>query len=89
MCTQSVGLLAGVLEAAGIATVCIALLRGVALTMRIPRSLAVPFPFGAPLGGGGPRRQREVIAQALDLLTDTGPGPVLVDFVIGREEQPG
>ena len=80
MCTQSVGLLAGVLETAGIATVCIALLRAVAVAMNIPRALAVPFPFGQPLGGSGPARQHEVIRRALSLLTDPGPGPAVADF---------
>ena len=77
MCTQSVGLLAGVLEAAGIATVCLALLSDVAARVRIPRSLAVPFPFGHPLGGQGELGQHRVIGQALELLTRTGPGPLL------------
>ncbi len=80
MCTQSVGLLAGVLEAAGIATVCVALLRDVAARVRIPRSLAVPYSFGLPLGGQGPSRQLQVVEQALGLLGRPGPGPLLADF---------
>lgn len=80
MCTQSVGLLAGVLEAAGITTVCVALLRDVARTVRIPRALAVPFPFGSPLGGQGPGLQRRVIRHALALLEAPGPGPLLADY---------
>ncbi len=80
MCTQSVGLLAGVLEAAGIATVCLALLRRVAERVGIPRALAVPFSFGRPLGGHGPAVQHRVIAQALALLTRAGPGPIVADF---------
>ncbi len=83
MCTQSVGLLAGVLEAHGVSTVCIALLRDVARHVRPPRALAVPFPFGLPLGSasdGG--QQRSVIRAALALLREGGPGPVLRDYVI-------
>jgi hypothetical protein len=80
MCTQSVGLLAGVLEAAGIATVCLALLRDVARWVRIPRALALPFPFGRPFGGRGPFWQHRVIEQALRLLTREGVGPMVVDF---------
>ncbi|MDX2194255.1 MAG: hypothetical protein NW201_12940 [Gemmatimonadales bacterium] len=83
MCTQSVGLLAGALEARGIATVCVALLRDVAATMRLPRALAVPFPFGAPLGTSGPAGQHAVLAQALALLGAPGPGPLLADFAPG------
>ena len=80
MCTQSVGLLAGALEAAGIATVCLALLRDVARRVRMPRALAVPYPFGRPLGGKGPSEQHRVIAQALGLLGREGPGPLLADY---------
>ena len=53
MCNQSVGLIAGALERAGIATVCIQLLEGVAEAMGIPRSLWVPFPHGYALGAPG------------------------------------
>ena len=78
MCTQSVGLVAGVLEAAGIATVCVALVRRVAERVRPPRALAVPFPFGRPLGAPhDPTGQRAVVARALALLAAPGPGPVL------------
>lgn len=80
MCTQSVGLLAGVLEAEGIATVCVALLRDIASIVRIPRALAVPFPFGAPLGGGDLLVRRRVVYQALAMLEDPGPPPVLGTF---------
>ena len=80
MCTQSVGLLAGVLERLGIPTVCLALLSEVARKIGIPRALAVPFPFGHPLGGAGPELQRRVIGAALDLLERPGPGPILAQF---------
>jgi hypothetical protein len=81
MCTQSVGLVAGALEAAGIATVCVALVRDVAVRVRPPRALAVPFPFGAPLGRAGDADgQRAVVRQALALLAAPGPGPVLADW---------
>jgi hypothetical protein len=80
MCTQSVGLLAAALERAGIATVCLALLPDVATEIRIPRALGVPFPFGHPLGAGGPALQHRVIAAALDLLLAPGPGPILSSF---------
>ncbi|MFW6201635.1 MAG: hypothetical protein ACOC8B_03595 [Gemmatimonadota bacterium] len=80
MCTQSVGLLAGVLEARGIATVCIALVRSVAEKVRPPRALAVPFPFGAPLGRAGDASgQLRVMRAALALLDEEGPPPVIRD----------
>ena len=82
MCTQSVGLVAGTLERHGIATACIALVRAVAAAVRPPRALAVPFPFGAPLGAAGDAAgQRAVVAHALALLERPGPGPLLDDLV--------
>lgn len=81
MCTQSVGLLAGAFEKAGIATVCVALVRSVAERVRPPRALAVPFPFGSPLGSaGGAARQRGIMSEALKLLLLRGPGPLLRDL---------
>lgn len=83
MCTQSVGLVAGVLEARGIATTCIALLRGVAQKVRPPRALAVPFDFGAAMGPAGDSRTHEgVLRAALMLLEEPGPPPVLRDWTI-------
>ena len=81
MCTQSVGLLAGILEGRGIATTCIALVRRIAERVRPPRALAVPFRFGAPLGRANDAAfQRNVLLQALRLLGDVGPPPVLADL---------
>ena len=77
MCNQSVGLIAGVLEAAGIATVCIQLLEGVARAVAPPRALLVPYPHGYPLGEpDDPTLQHDIIAAALSLL-DEESGPVL------------
>ena len=84
MCTQSVGLLAGVMERLGIATVCIALVRPVAEKVRPPRALAVPFRFGAPLGEAGDvTGQLAVMRAALSLLEEPGPPPVLRDYIAG------
>ena len=84
MCTQSVGLLAGVLERAGIPTVCIALVRSVAEKVGPPRALAVPFRFGAPLGGANDAPgQIAVMRAALSLLSEPGPPPVLRDYLPG------
>lgn len=75
------GLIAGVLEQHGIATVCIALVRSIAEAVRPPRALAVPFPFGAPLGRENDEAgQIAVMSAALDLLDDPGPPPVLRDY---------
>ena len=81
MCTQSVALLAAVIEAHGISTTCLALLREVAEQVRPPRALAVPFPFGAPLGAPNDLPgQTSVLRQALRLLEEPGPPPVLRDY---------
>jgi hypothetical protein len=77
-----VGLVAAELERRGIATVAIQLLREVALRVRPPRALCVPFPHGYPLGRPGDAAgQRRVIESALRLLeTPSLEPPVLVDF---------
>ncbi len=81
MCTQSVGLVAGVLEARGIPTACLALVRHVAEVVRPPRALAVPFPFGAAVGPPGDERtQLSVLRTALSLLERPGRGPILEDW---------
>jgi len=73
-----VGLIARVLEEAGVATVCIMMRREVAQNVKPPRSLFVKFPFGAPLGpAGDPDTQRGVILDALSMLTTvTEPGTI-------------
>lgn len=79
------GLIAGVLERLGIATVCIALVRSVAELVGPPRALAVPFRFGAPLGEANDSSgQLDVIGAALGLLEDPGPPPLLRDYSEGR-----
>ncbi len=76
------GLIAGVLERHGIATVCIALVRTIAERVQPARALAVPFRFGAPLGEAHDvAGQLAVIRAALALLDDDAPGPVLRDYV--------
>ena len=69
------------LEAEGIATTLIALIRHHAEHSRPPRALWVPFQLGRPLGApGNAAFQREVLRSALSLLeSDEGP-VVLEDF---------
>ncbi|MDX2060142.1 MAG: hypothetical protein SFV24_20205 [Gemmatimonadales bacterium] len=84
------GLLAAAVERRGIATVSIALVREVALRVGAPRALAVPFPFGRPLGGPGDvDRQRAVVEAALNLIRHPGPGPVLEDFPLSPADAAG
>lgn len=82
MCNQSVGLIAGIVEKAGIPTVGISLLRMVTKKVRPPRSLYVPFGFGYPLGKpADPSLQHHVIRAALNLLESSDELPILRDFV--------
>ena len=73
--------LAHYLEADGLATTLIALVREHAAAIRPPRALWVPFelgrPFGAPADAG---LQTRVLRAALALLDRPGPGPLLEDF---------
>jgi D-proline reductase (dithiol) PrdB len=69
MCNQSVGLIASVIEKAGIPTVGISLLREVSEKVAPPRTLVVPFPFGYPLGKPNrPELQHQVITEAIEML---------------------
>ena len=86
MCNQAVSLVAAELERQGIATVAIQLLREVALRVRPPRALFVPFAHGFPLGAANdPELQHAVIDAALQLLERPDSGaPLLVDFDASR-----
>lgn len=82
MCNQAVGLIAAELERHGISTVAIQLLRSVAVAVRPPRSLFVPFKHGYPLDvPGDAARQHRVIEAALRMLEDdTLAAPALVEL---------
>jgi len=83
---------ARVIEAHGIATTSISLVREHTEKIKPPRALFVPFPFGHALGRpNDPALQHRVLAATLDLLT-TPAGPVLADFPENAEpgdETPG
>ncbi|MBI4459872.1 MAG: hypothetical protein HY648_07420 [Acidobacteria bacterium] len=69
MCNQTVGLIQGILEEAGIASVSISELQEITRKVRPPRALFVPYPLGYPLGRPlDPALQRQIILQALQLL---------------------
>lgn len=82
MCNQAVSLVGAELERQGICTVVVQLLREVAVRVRPPRALFVPFRHGYPLDRpGNPARQHAVIEAALRLLeTPNLTPPVLVDY---------
>lgn len=68
------------IEAAGVATTGISLVREHSERMRPPRALWVPFELGRPFGAPGDAAfQHRVLAAALALL-DAPSGPVLADF---------
>jgi hypothetical protein len=72
--------LARTLEAHGIATTSISLVREHTEKVKPPRALFVPFPFGHALGRpNAPELQHRVLRAALDLLAAPA-GPVLRDF---------
>ncbi|MEK9164051.1 MAG: hypothetical protein AAB342_01710 [Chloroflexota bacterium] len=74
------GLIARVLEEAGIATVCIVMRREVAQNVKPPRALFVKFPMGAPLGpAGDAETQRGVIGEALAVLAEAVEPGTIVD----------
>ncbi|MGF1454876.1 MAG: TauD/TfdA family dioxygenase [Alphaproteobacteria bacterium] len=78
-CTRATCAIAYYLEAEGIMTTGIALVRENAEALRPPRLLWVSFPIGLPLGRpGDPAFQHRVIHNALDLLRRPS-GPVLED----------
>lgn len=80
MCTRTVGTVAHVLEAYGLSTVMISLVRGTTERLRPPRALHCEFPLGRPLGRPrDPAFQRNVLDAAFALLARSE-GPVLEDF---------
>lgn len=73
-------MLARVFEAAGLVTVCIAMVREHAEKVKPPRALFVPYPFGFALGKpNDPELQHRIVAAALELV-DKPQGPALEDF---------
>ena len=74
------GGLAHYLEAEGIPTALISLIRGHTERMKPPRALFVPFPLGRPFGApNAPDFQRKVLSTVLALL-ERQDGPILEDF---------
>lgn len=82
MCNQTVCLVAAELERRGIPTVCLILLRDVAVKVGVPRALCVPFRHGFPLGQpDDPHGQIRVLEAAFRLAEHPAEGPpVLEDF---------
>lgn len=69
MCNRSVGLIARVLETAGIATVSISITKELTESVGVPRAVFVKWPLGHPLGEPhNVAQQRTMIYHALHLL---------------------
>ena len=74
--------LARVFEAAGLATVALISVRGVAERLPPPRALSCEFPLGRPLGRPNDSSfQHDVLSHAFSLL-DRDSGPVLEDYPV-------
>ena len=82
--------LARAIEAAGISTIFVTMVPYWAERRGVPRTLAVEFPFGHPLGKAGSRdQQRGVIRNAFRVLQDAAkPGQIEHhDEVAQQQEQ--
>jgi D-proline reductase (dithiol) PrdB len=76
-----VGLVARVVEEAGIPTVLVSTGRDLTAQVRPPRSVFVNFPMGNPFGRPGDRaQQRRILLDALRLAETAREGGVLVDL---------
>jgi hypothetical protein len=73
-----VGLLAREVEAAGVTTVCLALVREVAEAARAPRMLYVHWPFGHAMGEPGRVDQHRVVLRDMLSMARRAPRPGLV-----------
>lgn len=91
MCNQAVSLVAAELERRGMATVVLQFLREIAVKVRPPRALWVPFPHGYALGRpNDPATQHQVLEAALRVLEDTSLSPpALVEFEVPSGSTPG
>jgi hypothetical protein len=79
LCNQTVGLVQRAIEAEGIPTVGISILKEVTEKVRPPRSVFLRYPFGHPLGEAfNVAQQRAILLDALaGLETITEPGTIL------------
>lgn len=79
-CTRGAAVLGHFIEAAGVPTAGISLVREHTAVIRPPRALFVPFELGRPLGVPGDAAfQRRVLTRLLSLIVRTD-GPILDDY---------
>lgn len=81
MCNRSGGLIQRVIEAEGIPTVGISIVRKFTEEVKPPRSVFLKWPYGHPLGEpGAVNQQRTILLEALRLLTTATEPGVIVDL---------
>jgi hypothetical protein len=80
MCTRAVCALGHYLEAKGLATAGISLIREHTEAIRPPRALWVPFELGRPFGPPNHPEFQLGVLRALLKLFEAEPGPVLADY---------
>ena len=81
MCHQSVGLIQGIIEKAGIPTVSVTLCQEITDRVAPPRALSVDLPFGYPLGAPNDAAlQTRIILSALALLSKHVPPAIVREF---------
>jgi hypothetical protein len=81
MCHQSVGLVQGALERAGIATVSLTLRPEITAHMNVSRAAFVRFPLGNPFGENGrPDHQRIILRDLLELVERADEPGTLVEL---------
>lgn len=74
------GALSHFIERAGVATTSVSLIREHTVGMHVPRSIAVPFPFGRPLGfADDPKMQTDILRMCLRLL-ESASEPTVIDY---------
>jgi D-proline reductase (dithiol) PrdB len=73
-----VGLLAREIEARGVTTVALALVRELAVVVKAPRMLYLHWPFGHALGEPGKRDQQRTILHDAFSMAATAPRPGLI-----------
>ncbi len=73
-------MLARIIEAAGIATVSLSLVREHTEKIKPPRALSVPFPFGLAVGHPRNAAEQRAVLEAAFAMLDATSGPVLRDF---------
>jgi hypothetical protein len=81
--------LSRVIEAAGIATVSLSLVREHTEKIKAPRALFVPFPYGLAVGHPGDAVQQRSVLDAAFAMLDEPAGPVLRDYPDDERDESG